>query len=110
MAIILGANMLYINFCLFKETPMAPKGFLLVVSHQHSSPQIKVYSEFGGKPHTWDQSQKGYVKLGSNNEEIDDDDNWKGEILFMGSSVKFDTFTRLSWAEYVFVSLSLRHW
>ena len=25
----------------------------------------------------------------------------------MGSSVKFDTFTRLSWAEYVFVSLSL---
>ena len=26
MAIILGANMLYINFCLFKETPMAPKG------------------------------------------------------------------------------------
>ena len=60
-------------------------------------------SKFGGKPHTWDQSQKGSV----NNEEIDDDDNWKGAILFMGSSVKFDTFTRLSWAEYVFVSLSL---
>ena len=31
----------------------------------------------------------------------------RGAILFMGSSVKFDTFTRLSWAEYVFVSLSL---
>ena len=27
MAIILGANMLYINLCLFKETSMAPKGF-----------------------------------------------------------------------------------
>ena len=30
MAIILGANMLYINFCLFKETPMAPKGLTLM--------------------------------------------------------------------------------
>ena len=30
MAIILGANMLYINFCLFKETPMAPKGLTMV--------------------------------------------------------------------------------
>ena len=30
MAIILGANMLYINFCLFKETPMAPKGLTLL--------------------------------------------------------------------------------
>ena len=66
-----------------------------------------MYSEFGGKPHTWDQSQKGSVKLSSNNEEIDDDDNLKGVIVFMGSSVKFHRYVRLSWAEYVFVSLSL---
>ena len=77
------------------------------MSHQHSSPQIKVYSEFGGKPHTWDQSQKGSVKLSSNNEEIDDDDNLKGVIVFMGSSVKLHRYVRLSLTEYVFVSLSL---
>ena len=77
--------------------------YIPVVSHQHSSPQIKVYSEFGGKPHTWDQSQKGSV----NNEEIDDDNNWKGVIVFMGYSVKLHTFMRLSLTEYVFVSLSL---
>ena len=29
MAIILAANMLYINICLFKETPIAPKGLTL---------------------------------------------------------------------------------
>ena len=27
MAIILGVNMLYINFCIFKEIHMASKGF-----------------------------------------------------------------------------------
>ena len=30
MAIILGVNMLYINFCLFKEIPMAPRGLSTV--------------------------------------------------------------------------------
>ena len=46
-------------------------------------------------------------EYGYNNEEIDDDDNRKGVIVFMSSSVKLHAFMRLSWAEYVFVSLSL---
>ena len=62
-----------------------------------------MYSEFGGKSHTLDQSQKGSVKL---NSEVDDD-NWKGVIVFMGFSLNLPKFMRLSWAEYVFVSLSL---
>ena len=79
------------------------------MSYQNSSPQIKVYSGFGGKPHTWDQSQKGSVKLSSNNEEIDNyqDEYWKGVIVFMSSSVELDIYVRLCWAEYVIVSLSL---
>ena len=35
MAIILGTNMLYINFCLFKETPMARKGLINMSDYVH---------------------------------------------------------------------------
>ena len=59
--------------------------------------QIKVYSEFGRKSQAWDQSQKGIVTFFDNEEALN----------FMGFSVQFDTFMKLSWAEYVFVSTSL---
>ena len=53
----------------------------------------------------WDQSQKGtvtYTSLIS-----DDNENQKSVMKFMDFQMKSHAFVRLSWAEYVFVSLSL---
>ena len=64
--------------------------------------QIKLYSEFGGKPHTWDQSQKGIV--------IFSPDTNTGEdkvMKFMSFSMKLRTFIALSWTEYIFVTMSV---
>ena len=63
-------------------------------------PQIKVYSEAGEKPQTWDQHQKGTITTYN-------DDNRKEVMRFMGHSLTPQTFVNLSLAEYVFVSLSL---
>ena len=54
--------------------------------------QIKVYSEFGGKPQTWDQHQKGTT-------------NYEYNIIFF--SLTLHSYVNWSWAQYVFVSLSL---
>ena len=59
--------------------------------------QIKVYAEVGGRPQTWDQSQKGTVTY-------NDDDK---DMKFLKRSMHERTFVNLSLAEYVFVSLSL---
>ena len=65
--------------------------------------QVKVYSEVGGKPQTWDQHQKGNITL-----EYDDGEDYRKEVMrFMDFPMTPQTFANLSWAEYVFVSLSL---
>ena len=63
-------------------------------------PQIKVYSELGEKPQTWDQHQKGAITTNHG-------DNKKEVMKFMDFSMTSQTFVKLCWAEYVFVSLSL---
>ena len=69
-------------------------------------PQIKVYSEVGGKPQTWNQLQKGTItKIHSY--DYYDRDNMKETMKFLEFSVESHIFVNLSWAEYVFVSTSL---
>ena len=70
-------------------------------------PQVKVYSEVGGKPQTWDQHQKGSVTLDYDDYDYYDEDHGKEMIRFMDFPMTPQTFANLSWAEYVFVSLSL---
>ena len=68
-----------------------------------SLPQIKVYSEVGGKPQTWDQHQKGNIIL-----DYDYDEDYRKEVMrFMDFPMTPQTFANLSLAEYVFVSTSL---
>ena len=64
-------------------------------------PQIKVYAEFGGKPQTWDQHQKGSIIINY------DEDNRREVMRLMSFSLTPQTFVKLSLTEYVFVSLSL---
>ena len=70
-------------------------------------PQIKVYSEFGGKPQTWKETQLGIITF-DNNSGVDEykctDEMFLMKFIFPMTS---HTFVKLSWAEYVFVSLSL---
>ena len=66
-------------------------------------PQIKVYAEFEGKPQTWDQHQKGTITTNYDYH----GDNRKEVMKFMDFSMTSQTFVKLCWAEYVFVSLSL---
>ena len=70
-------------------------------------PQIKVYSEVGGKPQTWDQHQKGTVAIPYYYYDYYDEDHRKEAIKFLHLSMKSQTFVQLSLTEYVFVSLSL---
>ena len=71
------------------------------------SPQVKVYSEVGGKPQTWDQHQKGTITLDYNGYDYYDEDRGKEVMRFLNFSIASQTFVNWSWAEYVFVSLSL---
>ena len=60
-----------------------------------------MYSEIGGKPQTWDQSQKGTVTF--------DDDYNKVEVImkFITGQIKRHDFIKLALSEYIIVSLSL---
>ena len=60
-----------------------------------------MYSEFGCKPQTWDQSQKGTVTF--------DDDYNKVEVIvkFITGQIKRHDFIKLALSEYIIVSLSL---
>ena len=72
--------------------------------------QIKVYSEFGGKPHTWDKSQRGTVKIGfddSDDGNSNDEHDTKSFLRFMWWSVNEEQFRRHSLAEYAAMSISL---
>ena len=73
---------------------------MLLLTEALIFPQIKVYSESGGKLQThWDQSQKGTVT---------DYNNDRQRVLsLINWSMKSHTFVKLSLAEYVFVSLCL---
>ena len=92
---------------LHKSMPMALFGalgyfpvWMLLLTEALIFPQIKVYSESGGKLQThWDQSQKGTVT---------DYNNDRQRVLsLINWSMKSHTFVKLSLAEYVFVSLCL---
>ena len=69
-------------------------------------PQVKVYSEVGGKPQTWDQHQKGTITLGYDYDYYDEH-HGKEVMRFMDFPMTPQTFANLSLAEYVFVSTSL---
>ena len=64
--------------------------------------QIKVYAEAGGKPQTWDVSQKATTTTNSNN-----DDEKHDVIKLLGWSIRVAIFCKLCLAEYAFVSISL---
>ena len=70
-------------------------------------PQVKVYSEFGGKPQTWDQHQKGTIILTNNDYDCYSEDHGKEAMRFLDFPKTSHTFIILSWAEYVFVSTSV---
>ena len=75
-------------------------------------PQVKVYSEVGGKPQTWDQHQKGTIILGyydyyDHFDYYDYYDTGNEVMQFLDILMTSHTFVNLSLAEYVFVSLSL---
>ena len=69
-----------------------------------------MYSEVGGRPQTWDQSQKGTVTF---NEDYRYDfyggymDDYGTAMLFMNLPLSAHAAVNLCLAEYVFVSLSL---
>ena len=84
--------------------------YMCAVSHKmtHIFPQIKVYSESGGKLQThWDQGQKGTLTDYDFYEDSDYDDDGQEVLVFMTYPMKSHTFVKLSLAEYVFVSLCL---
>ena len=69
-------------------------------------PQVKAYSEVGGKPQTWDQHQKGTITLRYDYDYYDEH-HGKEIMRFLDFPITSQTFVKLCWAEYVFVSLSL---
>ena len=64
--------------------------------------QIKVYAEAGGKPQTWDMSQKATTTTNSKN-----DDEIHDVIKLLGWPFRAAIFRKLCFAEYAFVSISL---
>ena len=63
-----------------------------------------MYSEVGGKPQTWDQSQKGTIKF----DDEDDDSNGNKRVMkFINKPIKLNAFVKLGLSEYVLVSLAL---
>ena len=64
--------------------------------------QIKVYAEAGGKPQTWDLSQKATTTTNSNN-----DDEIHDVIKLLKWPIRAVIMHKLCLAEYAFVSISL---
>ena len=64
--------------------------------------QIKVYAEAGGKPQTWDVSQKATTTTNSNN-----DDEIDNVIKLLKWPIRAVIMHKLCLAEYAFVSISL---
>ena len=62
-----------------------------------------MYAEAGGKPQTWDVSQKATTTTNSNN----NDDEIHNVIKLLGWSIKAVIFRKLCLAEYALVSISL---
>ena len=64
--------------------------------------QIKVYAEAGGKPQTWDMSQKATTTTNSDN-----NDDIHNVIKLLGWSIREVIFRKLCLAEYALVCISL---
>ena len=67
------------------------------------SQKIKVYSEAGGRPESWDQDQKGSAVWNLN---FDHAFYQSSDMEFVGSKMSPAKFVKLSLAEFVIVSLS----
>ncbi|CAI8012630.1 hypothetical protein GBAR_LOCUS8095 [Geodia barretti] len=67
---------------------------------------IMVYSEFGTKPPTWDQSRKGTVNIIYDYDGTYDNGDIMGDMKFFGQMDQYQ-FVNLSLTEFGFVSLSL---
>ena len=68
--------------------------------------QMKVYAEAGGKPHTWDVSQRGTITPHSENNVFVNYHDSKVMELFQ-QSISTTTISNLCLTEYTFVSISL---
>ena len=65
--------------------------------------QIKVYAEAGGRPQTWDVSQKGTTTTDSNNDDI----NVNYAFKLLEWPISTENMLKLYLAEYILVSISL---